>query len=268
MPDQDIDGDGQADHFHPNDRDDDYGEEKQYSPEDAIKMMMVEIEEQVRNSDQLWTDDQFPADDSSLYMNPLQPPDYADDTPNVEWKRPHEIFTGEGKPMMMKEGLSAGDVKQGALGDCWLLGSFLCLATNPEMLANLIVHDGIEFGYAVFQFFKNGRWQYIIVDTQIPYNQTQKSPLYGMCSDPQEFWVPLIEKAYAKLHGNYEKLNGGKMSEGMVDLTGGVSEKFNLTTDQNIAKLDDGSFWKMMKSYLKQGFLIGIAWSKKDENGE
>ena len=57
MPDQDIDGDGQADHFHPNDRDDDYGEEKQYSPEDAIKMMMVEIEEQVRNSDQLWTDD-------------------------------------------------------------------------------------------------------------------------------------------------------------------------------------------------------------------
>ena len=265
MPDQDIDGDGQADMY---DRDEDYEEEKQFTPEDQIKMMMVQIEEMVRDSDQLWTDPEFPANDNSLYMNPLQPPDYADDTPNVEWKRPHEIYTGEGKPMMMKEGLTPGDVKQGALGDCWLLGSFLCLATNPEMLANLIVHDGIEFGYAVFQFFKNGRWQYVIVDTQIPYNQNQKSPLYGMCSDPQEFWVPLIEKAYAKLHKNYEKLNGGKMSEGMVDLTGGVSEKFNLTTDQNIAKLDDGSFWKMMKSYLKQGFLIGIAWSKKDENGE
>jgi len=83
-------------------------------------------------------------------MDPLKTPDYADDTPNVEWKRPQEIYTGEGEPMMIKDGTAPGDVKQGALGDCWLLGSFLCLATNPEMLTNLIVHDGIPYGYAVF----------------------------------------------------------------------------------------------------------------------
>ena len=44
---------------------------------------------------------------------------------------------------MMKDGLKPGDVKQGMLGDCWLLGSFLCLATNPELLQNLIYYDGI-----------------------------------------------------------------------------------------------------------------------------
>jgi len=119
------------------------------------------------------------------------------------------------------------------------------------MLQNLITHDGMEFGYAVFQFFKNGSWTYVIVDTQIPYNSNQKTPLYGMCSDPQEFWVPLMEKAYAKLHGKYEKLNGGKMAEGMVDLTGGVSESYNLTTEESQIMLEDGTFWKMMKSYLK-----------------
>lgn len=37
-----------------------------------------------------------------------------------------------------------------------------------------------------------------------------------------------MEKAYAKLHGNYEMLNGGNMSEALVDLTGGCSEKYNL----------------------------------------
>ena len=111
--------------------------------------------------------------------------------------------------MMMKDGFSPGDVKQGELGDCWLLGAFLTLATNPDLLSNLIYHNGMEFGYCVFRFFKNGCWQFVVVDTMIPYSPSTKEPLYARCVDPQEFWVPLIEKAYAKLHGCYEILNGG-----------------------------------------------------------
>ena len=52
--------------------------------------------------------------------------------------------------------------------------------------------------------------------------------MYGYCQDLGEFWVSLMEKAYAKLHGTYEMLNGGAMNEALVDLTGGVSEKFHL----------------------------------------
>jgi hypothetical protein len=37
-----------------------------------------------------------------------------------------------------------------------------------------------------------------------------------------ETWVPLIEKAYAKLHGDYESLQGGFPSEAIEDLTGYV----------------------------------------------
>lgn len=82
-------------------------------------------------------------------------------------------------------------------------------STNLELLKNLFVYDGMKNGFAVFQFFKNGRWQYVIIDTRIPYNSQTRTPLYGQCSDPNEFWVPLMEKAYAKLHGSYEMLNGG-----------------------------------------------------------
>ena len=149
---------------------------------------------------------------------------------------------------MIKDGTSPGDVKQGALGDCWLLGSFLILATHPELLQNLIVYDGIPHGFAVFQFFKNGKWQYVIVDTRIPYNQaTSKTPLYGHCADPNEFWVPLMEKAYAKLHGSYESLHGGSMPEALVDLTGGASEKFNLRVPEVAELIESGQYWKDMK---------------------
>lgn len=35
-----------------------------------------------------------------------------------------------------------------------------------------------------------------------------------------ETWIPLIEKAYAKIHGNYDALRSGCVSEAMEDLTG------------------------------------------------
>jgi len=50
----------------------------------------------------------------------------------------------------MKDFTVPGDAKQGVLNDQWLLGSFSTLAMNPELLKNLIVHDGMKFGFAVF----------------------------------------------------------------------------------------------------------------------
>ena len=52
--------------------------------------------------------------------------------------------------------------------------------------------------------------------------------MYGRNSDQQEMCVVMVEKAFAKLRGSYERLNGGNTSEAMVELTGGVSEKINL----------------------------------------
>ena len=85
------------------------------------------------------------------------------------------------------------------------------------------------------------------IDTRIPVDPTSKEPKYARCVDNQEFWVPLMEKAYAKLHRHYEALNGGKMGEGMVDISGGVSEKFNLTAPETLEMINNGTLWKQMK---------------------
>jgi hypothetical protein len=105
---------------------------------------------------------------------------------------------------MIVDGTTPGDVKQGALGDCWFLGSITSLATHSELLQNLMLYDGIEYGFCVFQFFKNGEWKYVIIDTLIPTNSKTGKPIYGRCDENNEFWLPLMEKAFAKLHGSYE----------------------------------------------------------------
>jgi len=46
---------------------------------------------------------------------------------------------------------------------------------------------------------------------------------FGKCADDKQFWLPLLEKAYAKVHGDYEAIDGGFASEAIEDLTGGVS---------------------------------------------
>jgi hypothetical protein len=40
--------------------------------------------------------------------------------------------------------------------------------------------------------------------------------------------VPLLEKAYAKLHGTYEEIMLHNITECLVDLTGGVSSEIDL----------------------------------------
>ena len=45
---------------------------------------------------------------------------------------------------------------------------------------------------------------------------------YGSHED--EFWLSILEKAYAKFHGCYYRLTSGVTSHAMIDLTGDVSE--------------------------------------------
>src|ERR1700712_4145409 len=43
---------------------------------------------------------------------------------------------------------------------------------------------------------------------------------FASCKDSNETWLPLLEKAYAKAHGDYQAIEGGFAGEGIEDLTG------------------------------------------------
>ena len=231
----------------------------------ALQNIIDEIKKKYEETGELFEDPDFPATDVSLYIDPVNPPEYAKDIAFVEWKRPQEISNNA---QFVIDGMTPGDVIQGILGDCWLLGSFCCMATRAELLNDLVAYNGMEYGVAIFQFFKNGVWQPVIVDTRLPYDPKSKKLLYARCERDDEFWVCLLEKAYAKLYKNYQMLDGGKMQDSLVDLTGGIAEKINLkdilTGDSQLQTAKIQELWKAMKINFSSGYVMGCSFNDKN----
>lgn len=119
-------------------------------------------------------------------------------------------------------------------------------------------------GIYVFRFFKNFKWVYVIIDDRLPCENSKV--VFGSCSDPHETWVPLIEKAYAKLHGCYEALISGFIDDGLTDLTGFVAEKITLHANGKFPSkgcVSPDFFWNYLMTRRKEKCLMGCSRSGK-----
>jgi calpain-15 len=100
------------------------------------------------------------------------------------------------------------------------------LAEMPFLVERLFItqkynKDGL---YRV-KLCKNGEWIEVTIDDYFPCSETG-GPIFSR-SNGNELWVLLLEKACAKLHGNYCTLRNGYANEGMIDLTGSPSQFFD-----------------------------------------
>ncbi|KAG8445003.1 hypothetical protein GDO86_009953 [Hymenochirus boettgeri] len=79
------------------------------------------------------------------------------------------------------------------------------------------------------RFWRFGRWVEVTIDDNLPCLGNQLC--FAHCQDQGAFWLPLLEKAYAKLHGCYEALWAGQVADALVDLTGGLVERWCLRSE-------------------------------------
>ncbi|TVY40940.1 Calpain catalytic subunit [Lachnellula occidentalis] len=197
-------------------------------------------------------------------------------------KRVHEIFE---EPTFLKDKISPADVKQGSIGDCWLLAALTALANMEVGIRRICVEYDRKIGIYGFVFHRDGEWIISVIDDKLylkspdwdspsvqrhlleqtdredvekeyrkTYQTGSQALFFAHCKTQNETWLPLLEKAYAKAHGDYAALNSGWIGEGVEDLTGGVTTEL-LTSDI----LDTDEFWKNEILKVNKEFLFGCS---------
>jgi len=145
-----------------------------------------------------------------------------DDSEKAEM-RLFDIGTGDDKALV-----EPGDIQQGALGDCWLLGAFAAFAEVPGGLQNLFVNkEASSRGKYKVRIYDaiDKVWTEVTVDDRIPVIKKSLRDGYVPTAafarpNGNELWVMLLEKAFAKFCGSYNNLEGGQTVWGLQALTG------------------------------------------------
>ncbi len=90
-----------------------------------------------------------------------------------------------------------------------------------------------------FRFWQFGEWVDVVVDDRLPVDENNELIYCHNENDKNEFFGPLLEKAYAKLAACYEFLDAGDPEDAMTDLSGAVCETFDLKKCLKITENED-----------------------------
>ncbi|CAF3875319.1 unnamed protein product [Adineta steineri] len=167
-----------------------------------------------------------------------------DDPPDLPWT----IFSSP----------QPSDIQQGVLGDCWLVAALALISERPRLLEHILLTKQINSqGVYLVRICHNGLWKTIIVDDCFPC--TKHKRLVFTQAKRRQLFVPLIEKACAKLFGSYSSLKSGNMLEGLQLLTGAPCDYIDLKPSKNL--LESDIVWAKLLSACESKLLIGASTS-------
>ena len=159
------------------------------------------------------------------------------------WRRADEIFGSDYD--VFYDDIEPNDIKQGQLGDCYLLSSLSSLAERPHIVRK-IFHPDVKNEQGIYNIWLNvnGMWTSVIIDDYFPCLGEKSGPSFSR-GNGNELWVLLLEKAYAKVFGCYHFIEGGNPAVALRDLTGAPYENKDEASEEEM--------WEYIKSNDKLG---------------
>jgi hypothetical protein len=100
--------------------------------------------------------------------------------------------------------------------------------------------------------FVKGKPEVVTIDDSLPF--VSGNPIFAKRSGDNDFWTAFVEKAFAKLMGNYENIGGGWQAEAWRILNGAPT-RFYMMSQINS---DPNQAWNIIRDALFNGFLVGV----------
>ena len=178
------------------------------------------------------------------------------------------------QPMLFKSLWEVEGIIQGATMDNkWFVSTLNIVSANRGQLDRIFFGEvdptWVTYGFFVCKFYQDDPqsdddWQVILVDDRIPCD-ANGNPVFCRHPDQRTYWGMIIEKAYAKFAGTYEAMQGGTVTQGLEDLTGGIGYKFDLEKKQKEWVHPETTLWDEMMEKMKTEHVIGCANNTKGQ---
>ena len=126
-----------------------------------------------------------------------------------------------------------------------LVAALALVSERPTLLDHILLTKSVNsVGAYLVRICHNGLWTTVVVDDYFPC--TAHKHLVFTQAKHRQMYVPLIEKACAKIFGGYANLTAGTLMEGLQLMTGAPCDQIDL---QPIGyPLDGGIVWAKLLS--------------------
>jgi len=151
----------------------------------------------------------------------------------INWFRAKDKFSS--KTLWGSNGITPQDVRQGIIGDCWFMVAASAMAEKPKRLEKIFLNkEKNDNGMYAVNLYTLGVPHTVVVDDILPLSivtnedgKREYATVFSHVADDGSLWGAILEKAFAKLHGNYSHLIAGDPREASRALNGSPSIHFS-----------------------------------------